>query len=94
MRTLRRAVGRVTTALTVAVGVALAMTSTAYAQSPAPEDAGPDIFGNMPGAVILLVPIVIGGAWYVSRRLGPRTDDEPTRREGAVSRTLARSKRT
>ena len=93
MKTLRRAVGRITTTLTVAVGVVFAMTSAAYAQSPAPDDTGPDIFGNMPGAVILLVPIVLGGAWYVSRRLGPQTDDESTRREGAVSRTLARSKR-
>ena len=77
------------------VGVALAMASTAYAQSPAPDQTGPDVFGNMPGAVLLLVPIVIGGALYVSRKLGPRPDESAsTRREGAVSRTLARSKRT
>jgi len=62
----------------------------AYAQSPAPDDAGPDIFGNMPGAIVLLVPLVLFGAWYISRRLGPPDDDADSgRREGAVSRTLS-----
>ncbi|MEX2393869.1 MAG: hypothetical protein WD826_05260 [Actinomycetota bacterium] len=52
---------------------------------------GPNIWGNMPGAIVLLIPIVIGGAIYLGRRLSRSdpTDDAP-KREGAVSRTLAR----
>ena len=74
--------------------IALTGVTAAYAQSPAPDDGGTDVFGNMPGAVILLIPILIGGALYISRKLGPQ-DDEATsgRREGAVSRTLARTKK-
>ena len=90
MTTFRRTVGRIASTLLLAACIALTGVTTAYAQSPAPDDAGTDIFGNMPGAVILLVPVLIGGALYISRRLGPRDDEATsTRREGAVSRALA-----
>ncbi len=95
---LRRAMGRVASTLLLVACIALTTASVAYAQSPAPDDGGTDVFGNMPGAVILLVPIVIGGALYVSRRLSPRDDEAASgRREGAVSRALkarARSEHT
>ena len=80
---------RIARALTLIACLALAMPVVAYAQSPAPDDGGPSVFSNMPGAVILLIPLVLGGAWYISRALGPRDDDADSgRREGAVSRTL------
>jgi hypothetical protein len=45
----------------------------------------------MPGAVLLLIPIAIGGAIYLSYKLGrPDPDESRPRREGAVSRALAR----
>ena len=92
MTTLRRTVGRIASTLLLTC-VALMSPAVAYAQSPAPDDGGPDIFGNMPGAVLLLVPLVLLGAWYISRRLGPPDDDADSgRREGAVSRTLAQRK--
>jgi hypothetical protein len=55
------------------------------------QQADPNIWGNMPGAVVLLVPIAIGAAIYLGRRLARQApDDEAPKREGAVSRTLAR----
>jgi hypothetical protein len=92
MTTLRRTVGRTARTLLFTACVLLSFPTVAFAQeaSPAP-DTGPDVWGNMPGAVLLLVPIVIGGALYISRRLGPRDDDATSnRREGAVSKALAR----
>jgi hypothetical protein len=90
----RRTMGRIASTLLLIACFTLTC-AAAYAQSPAPDEGGTDIFSNMPGAVILLIPILIGGALYISRRLGPRDDERAsTRREGAVSRTLARSKRT
>jgi hypothetical protein len=90
MTTLCRMVGRIASTLLLVACVALMLPAVAYAQSPAPDDGGPDIFSNMPGAVILLIPLVLLGAWYVSRALGPRDDEADSgRREGAVSRTLA-----
>ena len=95
MTTLREVLGGLLRTLVVAACVIVTTPVAALAQSPAPEASGPDVFGNMPGATILLVPIVIGGALYISRRLGPRADAATSRRrEGAVSRTLARTKRT
>lgn len=73
----------VTTALTV-----LAAPAISLAQSPAPSE--PDIWGNMPGALILLVPLALGGAFYLSRFLSGSPDEPAERREGAVSRALAR----
>jgi hypothetical protein len=55
------------------------------------------VFGNMPGVVYILIPLAIAGAVYLSRELGKRVDDDadgPERRQGAVSRTLARQKET
>lgn len=94
MTTLRRLCWLVARTTAIAACVVLLLPAVALAQSPAPDDGGADVFGNMPGAVVLLVPIVIGGALYISRRLGPQDDGTSKRREGAVSRTLARSKRT
>ncbi len=91
----RRIVRRIASTLLLATCVALMTPASAYAQSPAPDDGGPDIFSNMPGVVLLLVPLVLLGAWYLSRALGPRDDEaDSTRREGAVSRTLAQRKNT
>ena len=57
--------------LALAATLLVAMAASASAQSPLPSpEAGADIFGNMPGAVILLVPLAIGGALYLSYRLG------------------------
>jgi hypothetical protein len=93
MKTFRRRVRSVASTLLFVACIACAFASSVAAQTPAPDDGGTDVFGNMPGATILLVPIVLGGAYYVSRRLGPRDDGSTTRREGAVSRTLARTKK-
>lgn len=92
---IKRVVGRITRALLFGALFALASATSALAQAPTDApDAGPDVFGNMPGAVFLLIPLLIGGAIYVSRRLGPNDhDDEAPRREGAVSRALARQRR-
>lgn len=87
-------VGRITRVLLASVTLAAATATRAFAQAPtiAPET-GPDVFGNMPGAVLLLIPILIGGAVYVSRKLGPQDDETTTpKREGAVSKALARSR--
>jgi hypothetical protein len=85
------AVGRLIRALLFSAALLVAMAHTAFAQDASPAASeGPDVFGNFPGAVFLLVPIVIGGALYVSRRLGPQDDEAAApRREGAVSRALA-----
>ncbi len=52
----------------------------------------PDILGNLPWGVWLLVPILIGGAAAVSYALGPgaRRGGTARRREGPVSRALSR----
>ena len=88
------AVGRLIRAVVCAIVLALASASQALAQAPTTApDTGPDVFGNMPGAVFLLVPLLIGGAVYVSRRLGPEDEDTTPKREGAVSRALARQRK-
>jgi hypothetical protein len=52
---------------------------------------GPNIWGNMPGAVVLLIPLAIGGVIYLGRRLSrTHPEDEGPKREGAVSRALAK----
>ena len=87
-------VGRITRVLLASVALAVATATRVLAQAPttAPE-AGPDVFGNMPGAILLLIPILIGGAVYVSRKLGPQDDEASThKREGAVSKALARKR--
>ena len=86
--------GRIAGALAVIACVLLTSPMLAVAQSPAPEqNTGPDVWSNMPGAVVLLVPVVIGVALYLSYRIGGgRSDTEPTGREGAVSRALAQRK--
>ena len=91
MMTIRRTVGRIAGTLTLVVCVLLTTPALALAQTPAPEtDTGPDVWGNMPGAVLLLIPIVIGLALYLSYRVGgSHADEQPTGREGAVSRALA-----
>jgi hypothetical protein len=92
MTTFHRVVGRIASTLFFAC-VALMTPALAYAQSPTPDDGGTDIFSNMPGAVLLLIPLVLLGAWYISRALGPQDDEADSgRREGAVSRTLAQRK--
>lgn len=88
------AVGRLIRAALCSVVLAFASASQALAQAPtAAPDTGPDVFGNMPGAVFLLIPLLIGGAIYVSRKLGPEDEDTTPKREGAVSRALARQRK-
>jgi hypothetical protein len=57
------------------------------------KDNGPDLWGHLPGALIVGVPLAIGLALYISRHLG-REDAEARepRRTGAVSRALARER--
>lgn len=50
----------------------------------------PDILGNLPWGAWLLVPLVIGAAATVSYALGPGRRQGARRREGPVSRALAR----
>jgi hypothetical protein len=45
----------------------------------------------MPGVVILLVPLLIGAALYLSYKLGRGDEETGPRREGAVSRALSRT---
>ncbi len=77
----------------IAASAIVAMPGLALAQTPQPLSAGTDVFGNMPGIVYLLIPLVIAGAIYLSRELG-RTEEaaEPERRQGAVSKALAKQK--
>jgi hypothetical protein len=52
---------------------------------------GPDIWGNLPGALVLGIPLTVAIAAYVSYRIGRREKTRaPVRREGAVSRVLSR----
>jgi hypothetical protein len=91
MAIIRSMGGRFVRGLALAATLFVAMAASASAQTPVPSpEAGTDIFGNMPGAVILLVPLMIGGALYLSYRLGRPDEDVRARREGAVSRALAR----
>jgi hypothetical protein len=73
---------------------ALLTPNAAFAQAATPQpDTGPDLWSNLPGALVIGIPLAIFLALYISRRLG-RTDDgdrEP-RRVGAVSRALARER--
>jgi hypothetical protein len=77
---------------TLLIAFALITSATeAVAQTDVPADTGPNIWGNMPGAVVLLIPVAIGGALYLGRRLSRHDpEDDAPKREGAVSRTLAR----
>jgi hypothetical protein len=72
--------------------VVLASPLSALAQSPAPEgDGGPNVWGNMPGVIVVLIPLAIGVALYLSYVLGGGRSSEPEAgRQGAVSRALAR----
>jgi hypothetical protein len=48
-------------------------------------------WSNLPGAIVLLIPLAIAGALYISSRLAkPDPSREVAGREGAVSRTLAK----
>ena len=81
--------GRVVRGLLIAAALVFALPAFAAAQSPEASEA-PSTFDNMPGVIILLIPLAIGAALYLSYKLG-RTDEEAgPRREGAVSRALAR----
>lgn len=93
---MRRWVKSVLATLATACCAVLLAPTSALAQSPSPA-AGTNVFGNMPGVVYILIPLAIAGAVYLSRELGKRVDDDadgPERRQGAVSRTLARQKET
>ena len=75
--------------LLLAAAFLIALPGMAGAQSPEPT-AGPSVFDNMPGVVILIVPVAIGAALYLSYRLGRGDEETGPKREGAVSRALAR----
>lgn len=67
---------------------AVLVTQPAQAQRETIPDA--DILGNLPWGTWLLVPLVIGAAAAVSYALGPGRSSGARRREGPVSRALAR----
>lgn len=72
-----------------AVAIAWSLPAVVCAQTPQPSPTV-STWSNLPGAIILLIPLAVGGALYVSYKLGsPDPTDRPVRREGAVSRTLA-----
>lgn len=51
----------------------------------------PNIFGNLPWTAVLLIPLVLGLAFVTGTVLGPAGEpSEAGRRQGAVSRVLAR----
>ncbi len=78
--------------LLFALAVIVAWPASVLAQSPSPgADEGADVFGNMPGVVILLVPLLIGAALYLSYKLGRGDEETGPSREGAVSRALSRA---
>jgi hypothetical protein len=89
MAIIRTTAGRLVRGLALAATLVLAVPRVAAAQSPSPE-AGADVFGNMPGVVILIIPVAIGAALYLSYRLGRGDEEVGPKREGAVSRALAR----
>jgi hypothetical protein len=62
------------------------------AQTASPDPANtPDVWGNLPGALVIGIPLAIGLAIYISRALGRKDAGGPERRRvGAVSRALAR----
>jgi hypothetical protein len=65
---------------------ALVLAAQAPVTSP---EAASGAWSNLPGAIILLIPLAIAGALYISSRLAkPDPSRETVRREGAVSRTL------
>ena len=69
---------------------ALIAQAVAFAQT-SDTPAKPDLWGHLPGVLVIGVPLAIGLAVYISRRLGHESEtDEQPRRIGAVSRALQR----
>ena len=83
---------KIAAAVLTAAFFVLGAAAVAFGQEVSPSPAPPSsAWDNLPGGVLLLLPIAIGGAAYVSRRLaGPPDAEQQPRRVGAVSRALSR----
>lgn len=80
-------------ALVGAVTVWIATNIACVALAQATPDNKPDLWGHLPGALIVGVPLAIGLAVYISRHLGREDESaEEPRRIGAVTRALARER--
>lgn len=72
------------------LSAAVTTIAAAYAQAGDPSRSG-DVAGNLPFAVYLLIPLVLGLALLTAIALGPRGEPEPReRRAGGVTRALGR----
>ena len=56
-------------------------------------DIGPDILGNLPGGLVLLVPAFVVLLGLLSYSLGPAGEPAAAGRQGGVSRALAAQER-